>query len=63
MASGNTIIYNTITYWMDIQILIIIVIDYERGNYSKASILSATIKEYIYPNFKERIRAKQVDSV
>ena len=48
---------------MDIQILIIVVIDYKWGNYSKASILSATIKEYIYPNSNQRIRAKQVDSV
>ena len=48
---------------MDIQILIIVVIDYKRGKYSKASILCAAIKEYIYPNSKERIRAKQVDSV
>ena len=38
---------------MDIRILIIVIIDCKRGNYSKASILSATIKEYIYPNSKQ----------
>ena len=63
MASGNTIICDTITYSMEIRILIIVIIDYERGNYNKTSILSATIKEYIYSNSKQRIRAKQVDSV
>ena len=48
---------------MDVRILIIFIIDYERGDYKKASILSATIKEYIYPNSKQGIRTTQVDSV
>ena len=49
---------------MDIRISSIVIIDYERGKYDKAIILSAAIKEYIYPNpNKQGIRATQVDSV
>ena len=56
------ILYDTITYWMDIRILIIVTIDCERGNYDEAIILSAAIKEYIYPNSKQWIGATQVAS-
>ena len=45
--------YNAITYWMDIRILIIVIIDCKWGNYGKDRILSATIKEYIYPDSKQ----------